>query len=457
MKIFNIYTYIFGLVCSLHVLILSKLIYYPYPELFIYPYLTNKGLLPYGQILDQHFPGLMFLPINLNNLGMLNELDARVWSIGIVILVQLLLYLIGQKLLKSKILALLVCLLYLMWQPFFEGWVLWIDSFLPILLLPAFYFTVRGLENGKARDVILSGLFLGLAIVFKQVILPLAMIVGLVFLFRYPKVRTVLIYGGAVSLLPLMMVGYFWSIGVFGDFWYWTVVFNLTTFAETGKKPPFFSGLVRLLGVYLPVLGLFFVRSRLAVVLGVFIIGSLVAIYARFDFVHLQPSLPFVCLATVLVLVRLRQTRGLRFLAAGYLMVAVVWLSVFYRGHIGQQVLFFDENTKMVARLVTEMTEPNEEIFLWGVSPHIYSMSETIPAGRIFVFQFPWFLEISGQRILNGLTNSSARLILRDRSVTMEGMKMSEFSPEIDGYINSNYDLVKTVGEIEFLRRKNEN
>jgi hypothetical protein len=138
-------------------------------------------------------------------------------------------------------------------------------------------------------------------------------------------------------------------------------------------------------------------------------------------------------------------------------MVAVVWLSVFYRGHIGQQVLFFDENTKMVARLVTEMTEPNEEIFLWGVSPHIYSMSETIPAGRIFVFQFPWFLEISGQRILNGLTNSSARLILRDRSVTMEGMKMSEFSPEIDGYINSNYDLVKTVGEIEFLRRKNEN
>ncbi len=53
----------------IHIFITFKLIFFPYPELFIYPYLTNHGLLPYKQILDQHFPGLMFLPINFNNLG----------------------------------------------------------------------------------------------------------------------------------------------------------------------------------------------------------------------------------------------------------------------------------------------------------------------------------------------------------------------------------------------------
>src|SRR3989338_3479932 len=69
-----------GLILLTHILILSKLIYFPYPELFIYPYLTNHGLKPYSQIIDQHFPGLMFLPLNLDNLGMTTPEIARIWS-----------------------------------------------------------------------------------------------------------------------------------------------------------------------------------------------------------------------------------------------------------------------------------------------------------------------------------------------------------------------------------------
>ena len=66
------------LILITHVFILTKLVFFPYPELFIYPYLTNHGLKPYSQILDQHFPGLMFLPINFDNLGMNNEVSARI-------------------------------------------------------------------------------------------------------------------------------------------------------------------------------------------------------------------------------------------------------------------------------------------------------------------------------------------------------------------------------------------
>ncbi|MDO8785252.1 MAG: hypothetical protein Q7J12_03455 [Syntrophales bacterium] len=101
--------YIGGLLIVIlaHIFILTRLMFFPYPELFIYPYLTNHGLKPYSQILDQHFPGLMFFPINLDNLGMNDEIIARGWSIAIIVLTHLLLYFISSKILKNNKKALL--------------------------------------------------------------------------------------------------------------------------------------------------------------------------------------------------------------------------------------------------------------------------------------------------------------------------------------------------------------
>src|SRR3989339_1236932 len=92
----NITYFLLGIILLIHALVITRLIYFPYPEFFIYPYLTNHGLKPYSQILDQHFPGLMFLPVNLNNLGMTTPETARLWSIAIVIIIQLMLFFIGS-------------------------------------------------------------------------------------------------------------------------------------------------------------------------------------------------------------------------------------------------------------------------------------------------------------------------------------------------------------------------
>ncbi len=164
-----------GLILLIHAVILTKLIYFPYPELFIYPYLTNHGLKPYARILDQHFPGLMFLPVNLNNLGITTPEIARLWSVSVAILIQIMLFFIGSRILKSKKKALLINILYLIWQPFFEGWVLWIDSFLPLILLPAFYALYRG-------RVFAAGILIGLAVIFKQTIIPLS-VFALIYIF----------------------------------------------------------------------------------------------------------------------------------------------------------------------------------------------------------------------------------------------------------------------------------
>ena len=186
------------------------------------------------------------------------------------------------------------------WQPFFEGWVLWIDSFLPLFLLFSFYFSYHAFETKLNRSYLLSGLFLGAGIVLKQVVIPVAFLVGLVFLLaRQRKGFSYFILG--IIPFPLLMIFYFIKIDVFPDFWYWTVIYNLTTFSQFGKKYPDTPGLLRIVGVFgMSLFSLSFKKKRLVFWIFLFLLGGLASAYARFDFVHFQPVLPFLAIATVL-------------------------------------------------------------------------------------------------------------------------------------------------------------
>jgi hypothetical protein len=174
--------FILGFIILIQLILLSKSVFFPYPELFTYPYLTSHGLISYKQIFDQHFPGLMFFPVNLFTLGMTTPQMARLWQFALVVLSQIILFLVAKKIFKSNILALSANILYLIWQPFFEGWVLWVDSFFTIFLLPAFYFSFKAKEGRGKFDYLLAGLFFGIALLFKQVVIPLVALVLLLYL-----------------------------------------------------------------------------------------------------------------------------------------------------------------------------------------------------------------------------------------------------------------------------------
>lgn len=424
----------------LHTFILTKLIYFPYPELFIYPYLTNHGLKPYIQIMDQHFPGLLFLPVNLNNLGMTTPEKARIVSIIVVILIHLMLFFIAKDIFKSKTKALFVNLLYLIWQPFFEGWVLWIDSFLPLMLLPAFYAVYK-------KRFFTAGLLIGTAIVFKQTMIPLAFLILI-------YTRSLRFFSGAI-ILPALVIFYLLTIGVFGDFWYWTVVFNLTTYASSGlKTPPTPAYVTRIIFVYAAsIFALLKRRKSEVTLLFIFIAGSLLGAFERADFVRLQPSLPFVLLTTVY---------GLFYLVVRWRWVAVVvyalvlswWLSIFYRGHLGKRIIAFDPSVLLLSERIKNYASKGEKIFVFGAAPQLYQMSDTLPAGNLFVFQFPWFLKIAQPQILAGLKKDKPNVIISDETVEIEGNKITNFAKEINDYIKKNYEKAESVGTADILIRK---
>lgn len=435
-------------IIAAHVFILSRLIFFPYPELFIYPYLTNHGLKPYSQILDQHFPGLMFLPLNLDNLGMNDAQAARLWLYAVVLITHCLLFLISKKILGEKK-ALLVNFLYLLWQPFFEGWVLWIDNFLPLFLLPAFYFLYK-------KNFILSGLLIGLAIVFKQTIIPLSILLFLYVLWSEKNIKKTSEYLLGLMPLIILMILYFIWRGIFSDFWYWTVTFNLTVYAASGTQIPTSFGFIsRILMVYVASLsGFFYKEKRLKIILLLFLAGSLIGAFDRANFVHFQPSLPFAIIGTALGVYSLTKNKMGFVLIGLYLTVTVWWQNIFYKGHISTKVFFFDDSTYAISNKIRQYTNEGDKIFVYGGAPHLYQMSQTLPAGDIFVFQFPWFFSVAEDKILQGLEKDRPQIIISDKTVKIEEIPIVDFTKKIDNYINKNYEKIDSVGSVNVLKRK---
>lgn len=448
----NFVKFLLLLIIVIHSFILTKLIFFPYPELFIYPYLTNHGLKPYSQILDQHFPGLMFLPINFNNLGMNTPEVARIWAIVVVIITHILLYFIGREILKSNKKALLVNVLFLIWQPFFEGWILWIDNFLPLILLPAFYALYKVEKNKKWFFWL--GLFLGVGIVFKQILIPLSVFVLIYLIWKFRKPNDIFVYILGLILPVCFMLVYLWSIGVLSDFWYWTVTFNLTIYAQFGRGAgPTLAHLSRVLFVFgLPFLLIRKTRSKETQIILIFLIGSLLGLSTRFDFVHFQPALPFAILATVYGLGLLGKSGRLFIVLYG--LVTIWWLVTFYKGFIGDKVLSFDPDTKNLAAKIRKYTKPQEKIFVYGAAPHLYQISDTLPAGNVFVFQFPWFYKVAEARILEGIKQDKPNIIISNTKATIEDQKITEFSKDIEQYISQNYKKIDSVGTTDILIRK---
>ena len=438
-----------GLILVVHIFIFTKLIYFPYPELFVYPYLTNQGLKPYSQILDQHFPGLLFLPINFDNLGMTNPDIARVWSIFIIVVTHILIFFVSKEIFRSEKKALIVNFLYLLWQPFLEGWVLWLDSFMPLFLLSAFYFLIK-------NKLFLTGIFLGVSIVFKQVTIPLAGFVLVYILWKEKKLNGVYKYLQGLFIPVVLMLTYLVSIGVYKDFFFWTVTFNLTTYAVLGTSiPPTIGFVTRVLFIFgSSFLSLLSKKKELIIPLFIFIFGSSLSAFDRADFVHFQPALPFVLIATVLGFSSISKKQMFWIAIIIYSTVTLWWQNVFYKGHLGEKIFFFDEQTYAIANKILDYTNPGDKIFVFGAAPHLYQMSKTKPAGDIFVFQFPWFLKETGYRVLKGIQEDKPDIIVSNRLVTIEDQQITEFAKEIDQYIMKNYEVIDQIGTTFIMRNK---
>lgn len=449
------------LIITVHSFILTKLIFFPYPELFILPYLTNKGLLPYKEIWDNHFPGPFFLPVNLGTLGLVNELSAKYWQLGLMAISHLLIFYLTRLVTKSTKVSILANILFLIWHPFLGGWVLWIDSFLGIFYLVTFIFFYKFLTEKRNRffNIFLTGLFLSIAFLFKQTALPIvfALFLFLLFYSKSPK----LIFFFILGFLPLniLTLGYFWYLGILKEFWNWTILYHLSESVRMAYKSPEISELLKICFIYSPLLFICKLKEKkTALFFVIFIVGALLGYPDRFDTIHLQPSLPFIAILSAILFFTIKNQKNsfipLKFIVVLYLIFTLKLLTSFYPKYISSDIWYFDKQTFQLSNQVQQLTKPGEEILLYGPVPLIYVFSNTIPAGRVFTLVFPWTINAVEDKYLNYLIKNPPLYIVRDWTFTVDSKPIAQFAPKINKFINANYETVKTIDNTEFMRKK---
>ena len=448
----NICLILLFFIVTIHVIILLNLNFFPYPELFVYSFLKTKGLIPYKDIFDQHFPGIMFLPINLYSLGLATFTNTRLIQLVLVVFNQILLFKIGKRILKSSKKALFINVIYLIWQPYFEGYVLWIESFVTPILLLSYYF----LNEKRDNYLFLSGLLMGLALIFKQVVAPLAITV-VFYLILIKKIKNkISYYLTGLAIFPSLVFLYVLMKGILGEFIYWTISFNLTVFSEMGLKKPDLSGIIQAAPLFaigfLSMVLLFLKYKKLYLLLTLYALLSLLFAYARYDFIHLQPAIPFFILLMGISYFKLKPRLRL-FILTVYLILSAGFIVRFYKYNYGHGILFYKTKERLVAEIVSENTTKEDKIFSYATMPNIYYLTDRLPPGNKFVFQFPWFMKVAEGDILKGIIQDPPELVIQEKGVTVQGYGLDDYMKDIDKYIELNYKVINKIDEVNILKK----
>jgi hypothetical protein len=431
-----------GAIVAAQIVLLRCLRITVYPELVVYPYLTASGLLPYREILDQHFPGLLFLPVNFHTLGIRDAASFHVLLVMVAALQSVLTYVVARRL-ASNTVALVAAAAYALLQPVFEGDQLWLDVFLPLFTLPALLLLL------DARWI-LAGLLLGLGVVFKQTLVPLVAFAGLVVLYEAGW-RNVLRFAAGALLPATLLLLYLHRVGVLADFWFWTVTFNLSTYARGGTLAPRLGDVVRIalpIALLLPATVLAPARWRPRLIV-LWACSTVVGGLGRFGLIHLQPAVPYLAILVAMLLMELSRRRATVALVA-VLLLTTVWLGEFY----GRRARWGDDPTQTERRaslesLIRERARPSDEIFLLGVTSELYAATGTLPPGRVFVFPFPWFLDVAGDRVLAALRGSTSRLALIDPEGGIDGRRLQDYARPLIDEVRTHGVLRSRIGSIE--------
>ena len=148
------------------------------------------------------------------------------------------------------------------------------------------------------------------------------------------------------------------------------------------------------------------------------------------------------------------RNRKLRIISfAIYIIIAIYLIKPVYLANKGRDVMFFGDFERQISNKVLSYASAGDTIFSLGTTPHVYYLTKTLPPGRLFVFQFPWFMRIAEERILSGIISDPPKVVVRDETATTGGMRLIDYMSNINQHINENYHVIDNISEVEILVR----
>lgn len=426
----------FPLIIIVQVFVLTNMDYLVYPEIFIYPYLTKIGLIPYKEIIDQHFPGLFFLPVNFSTLGMTSIDKVRVFHYLLLVLDQIMIFTLVARYTKKTYAALVASSIYAAFYVVFDGHVFWIENILTTLFLANIYFIYCFEKSKNSIYLIIAGVMMGAASLMKQTSVILIFI-SLLYLFTkkcsYKDILRYLV-GPIISIAYLLY--FLIDRKIINEFYQWTIDFNLKHYSGLANKLP---GVKQVLVVSALVISSIFVlvkkrKDYFVIYLTIFALVTLTYAYPRFEMFHLKPTIGLV---SIILGIYSREKLGA--IIPVCIMLFGVTLSVgVYQGQTGK-VYHQTKEDISIQNKITELTEPGDVVLSFASTPHINFLTNTRPPGNYYVVQLPWYMTLIEGEFLESIKSDKPKVILKSKISTLDGVDTYSYMPSVIEYINEKY------------------
>lgn len=442
----------------LHIVLLNNLNFTAWPEMLSYPYLLSKGFLLYKDFILPYPPTLVWILSAIFNFFGYDVKVLQIFTWILIIIVDILSYLVIRKISKNNFSAFFFLVIFILLQSFLDGNMLWFDFAMIIPLLAGFLFFLNFLDNNKLKYLFLTVVFLTLAVTIKQT----AIIFLLAFFLYYflvtrkfiSKEIGILFLGcGLIFLFPTL---YLAITGSVWEFCKWAILYPLTQWSKFPGYVNFAISKRYILVTVLLLLPIFaipfsfkkIIRDKRFLLTSIFLVAALIAIYPRFSFFHLQPTIAFAVILFTLIFSFLEDRHLQKFI----ILVSVITIAIVglvFKENFGNQVRFYTKSDQVLVKYIASLTSENERVYLLGLDASLYVHANRIPP-KNWSDNFGWYLEIPGVQewVLEGFRQYPPQIILRKTPGLGPWFGLATYQPSrIVEYIYLNYDKRQILRE----------
>jgi hypothetical protein len=86
-----------------------------------------------------------------------------------------------------------------------------------------------------------------------------------------------------------------------------------------------------------------------------------------------------------------------------------------------------------------------------AINQCLNQLPKTLPPGRAYVFQFPWFMKVVEEDIYNNLILDRPGVIVRDKAITVANVNITDFMPKIIEFSDRYYKTIDKIGNVEIM------
>ena len=419
-------------VVLLHTALIFLRGYFLSTEFTLYPYLTANGLLPYKDLIDQHFPVLFFGPISLPYVLSTNPYPLLVVFLSVLVITDILLFLSLEKYKVPK--PFIWTVLFILTSVYFSGYILWVETFVNLLLSLFLYFST----SKRKLYLFFVGIALSQIVLLRPTALP-----GLLLLLlslNYPISPLVLVGGSLGIIIPLL---HLLKNNLINDFYNLAFIFNSQVYPKLATLLPVKREILKL--ITFSVTPVFYLVKEKKFLHLITLLCFTFLSFPRFGFEHLQP---FFLLSIFFWAITVKKIH----LLVPILIIILFLLNLTSAAKYHYGNFFLSPEIRMTGETLKEV--PEKYVYIFGAPDLLYPLADKLPPLSTYLPSLPWYHQTPqfSQRIINNLMQAKPPILVDDKS-SIDGRKLIDNNP-IWEYIKTNYSPAEKIG-VYILYRPN--